>query len=286
VVAALHEPVNDLSLLPTLAVSRFARTEVTVALSGDGGDELFFGYLRPWAADAHRLVWRLPRRARRLPVGLLSRMGRLRYRATLHADPAAYYRAMHRSADDRLLSAIAPGLDGAGLDLVAPTGLARREVAAFGRRVDIDVQLNRILSKVDMASMHHSLEVRVPLLDPDVIATSLRIDPAWTLDQDRTKPVLRSLLDRLVPTAMVEPGKLGFSVPLGEWLSGPLAPVVQDTLVAGDLWPAGVFDPAVVRRTWDQHRSGERQQTILLWGLLVLQWWGSRMTAMSSRAPR
>ena len=79
VVAALHEPVNDLSLLPTLAVSRFARTEVTVALSGDGGDELFFGYARPWATDAHRALWRLPRGARRVPRALLHRAGRLRY---------------------------------------------------------------------------------------------------------------------------------------------------------------------------------------------------------------
>ncbi len=244
-VAALHEPLNDLSLLPTLAVSRFARREVTVALSGDGGDELFFGYARPWAADAHRLLWRLPQRARRVPVGVLSRTGRLRYRAVLHEDPAAYYRAMHRSAELEALAEVAPGLADLAPDPVdGPTGLDRRAVAELGRAADVDIQLNRVLTKVDMASMHHSLEVRVPLLDPDVIATALRIDPAWTLDQPRSKPVLRTLLDRMVPPGTVPDTKLGFTVPLADWLDGPLAPLVEDTLLGGDLWPAGLLDPA------------------------------------------
>lgn len=279
-VAALHQPVNDLSLLPTLAVSRFARTEVTVALSGDGGDELFYGYLRPWAADAHRALWHLPRRARRVPVGLLRRAGRLRYGAVLHPDPGAYYAAMHRSGPREALDALAPGLPEPDPDPFAFDGhLGRRAVAAFGRATEIRVQLDRILTKVDMASMHHSLEVRVPLLDPDVIATSLRIDPAWTLSQPRTKPVLRTLLDRMVPAEVVGTEKLGFSVPLGDWLTGPLAPVVEDTLFGRDLWPTGVFDPVVARRLWDEHRSGAGPHTILLWGLLGLQWWGTRMGA-------
>ena len=286
-IAALHEPVNDFSILPTLAVSQLARTEVTVALSGDGGDELFFGYSRPWAIDAHRLLWRLPRRSRRVPVGALSRTGRLRYRATLHQDPGAYYRAMHRSADEATLAAIAPALGRpSGPDPFRfPGGLDRRSLAAYGRSMDAEVQLNRILSKVDMASMHHSLEVRVPLLDPDVIATSLRIDPAWTLAQPRTKPVLRTLLDRLLPDGSVPERKRGFTVPLEDWLRGPLAPLVDDTL-RGDLWPAGAFDPDAVRRCWQQHRSGQ-QHTILLWGVLVLQWWGTRTAAIAgSGGPR
>ena len=277
VVAALHEPVNDLSILPTLAVSAFARREVTVALSGDGGDELFFGYLRPWATDAHRALWRLPRRLRRVPVGLLSRSGRLRYRAVLHADPAAYHRAMHRSGPEPVLDALAPALAGLAPDPIGPhRGLGRRDLAVLSRAADVDVQLHRVLAKVDAASMHHSLEVRVPLLDPDVIATSLRIDPAWTLAQDRTKPVLRTLLDRLVPPGTALDQKLGFSVPLGDWLAGPLVPVVHDTLLGDDLWPAGVFDRDEVARLWREHRAGD-QHTVLLWGLLVLQWWGTRM---------
>jgi asparagine synthase (glutamine-hydrolysing) len=282
VVAALHQPVNDLSLLPTLAVSALARRDVTVALSGDGGDELFFGYQRPWSVDAHRALWRLPRRARRVPVGVLSRTGRLRSRATLHADPGAYYRAMHRSADEPTLAAVAPGLGPAStwsFDWAdRPT---RRELAAFGRVVDVEVQLHRVLTKVDMASMHHSLEVRVPLLDPDVIATAFRIDPAWTLAQDRTKPVLRTLLDRLVDPHLVAAPKRGFTVPLADWLRGPLAPVVDDTL-AGELWPAGVFDAGAVARCWAEHRAGG-ERTILLWGLLVLQWWGRRVRSEAGR---
>jgi asparagine synthase (glutamine-hydrolysing) len=280
VVGALYEPLNDLSLLPTLAVSRFAREEVTVALSGDGGDELFFGYARVWAADAHRRLWHLPRAARRVPVGLLSRSGRLRSRAVLHEDPAAYHRAMHRSAGLDALELVAPGLGALAPDpIAAPAGLSRLAVAEAGRRADLDIQLHRILRKVDMASMHHSLEVRVPLLDPDVIATSRRIDPRWTLDQPRTKPVLRTLLDRLVPPGTAPDQKLGFSVPLGDWLTGPLAPVVEDTLLGAASWPAAV-DPAGVRTVWEQHRAGDAQ-TILLWGLLCLAWWHSRMATVT-----
>ena len=277
VVAALHEPVNDLSLLPTLAVSALAREQVTVALSGDGGDELFYGYERPWALDAHRALWRLPRRARRVPVGVLSRTGRLRYRAVLHRDPGAYYRAMHRSAPEDLLADLLPGLAPPAEDGFEHDGrLDRRALAEFGRSKDVDVQLNRVLTKVDAASMHHSLEVRVPLLDPEVIATSLRIDPAWTLAQQRTKPVLRTLLDRMVPPGSVPTPKRGFTVPLAEWLRGPLAPEVEGALFDGPLWPDGVFDAGVLRRAWDEHRAGE-QHTILLWGVLVLQWWAQRV---------
>jgi len=280
VVAALGRPVNDLSILPTLVVSRLAREQVAVALSGDGGDELFFGYPRPWSVDHHRWLWRLPRGTRRLPLGLLSRAGRVRHRAVLHADPGAYYAAMHRSGPEADLVALAPGRPRphpAALAWVPPP--TRRRLAEFGRTADTEIQLGRVLEKVDQASMHHSLEVRVPLLDPDVVAVSRRIDPAWTLDQDRTKPVLRSLLDRLVGPGRVPAAKRGFSVPLGDWLRGPWAERVADDL-AGDLWPAGVVDPAAVRATWAAHRVGE-DRTILLWGVLVLHWWGARMAAMT-----
>lgn len=280
VVAALHEPVNDLSLLPTMAVSRFARREVTVALSGDGGDELFFGYARPWSVDAHRWLWRLPRWARRAPMGVLSRAGRLRTWAALHQDPVAYYAAMHRAADLSAVDAVAPDLVGRAPSPFRPlTGLGRRALADFGRSADVDVQLNRILTKVDTASMHHSLEVRVPLLDPDVIATSLRIDPAWTLSQPATKPVLRTLLGRLVPASATLETKRGFTIPLAEWLRIGMAPVVEETLLGGELWPSGVFDRDAIGRVWAEHREG-RPRTILLWGLLSLQWWARRVSAM------
>jgi asparagine synthase (glutamine-hydrolysing) len=216
-----------------------------------------------------------------VPVGVLSRTGRLRYRAVLHQDPGAYYRAMHRSGPEDLLAELAPGLappedDGFGYE----GGLDRRSLAEHGRAMDVQVQLHRVLTKVDIASMHHSLEVRVPLLDPDVIATSLRIDPAWTMAQPRTKPVLRTLLDRLVPPGSDVGAKRGFTVPMADWLSGPLAPEVERALFDQRLWPEGVLDAAVLRRVWDEHRHGE-QHTILLWGVLVLQWWAERVRTAS-----
>lgn len=116
--------------------------------------------------------------------------------------------------------------------------------------------------------MHHGPEVRVLLLDPDAITTTLGIDPAWSLSQPRTKPVLRTLLDRMVPVDAVATEKLGFSLPLGDCLTGPLAPFVEDSLFAQDLWPNGVFDAAAAQRLWDEHRSDAAQHTILLWGLL------------------
>jgi asparagine synthase (glutamine-hydrolysing) len=89
--------------------------------------------------------------------------------------------------------------------------------------------------------------------------------------------VLRTLLDRLVPPAMVPAQKLGFTVPMDDWLRGPLAPLVEDTLFAGDdLWPAGAFDRPALRQVWADHCAG-RQRTVLLWGLLCLQWWHGRM---------
>jgi asparagine synthase (glutamine-hydrolysing) len=137
---------------------------------------------------------------------------------------------------------------------------------------------------VDMASMHHSLEVRVPLLDREVVDVSLRVDPFDCMRNGQRKAVLRDLLARYVPPDSIPKQKLGFAVPLADWMRGALRPLVEDTLFGGALYPAGVFDPSGVRDYWDDHVSGRRDLKWGLWTLLTLQWWARTHVAASQGA--
>ena len=128
-----------------------------------------------------------------------------------------------------------------------------------------------------MASMHHSLEVRVPLLDREVVETSLRCDPFDCMRNGARKAVLRDTLARYVPASEIPTPKRGFAVPLGDWLRGPLRPLVEDTLLTGPLYPEGVFDRQGLRCYWQDHLSGKRDCKWGIWTLLALQWWGSSL---------
>ncbi|HEY1434574.1 MAG TPA: asparagine synthase-related protein, partial [Thermoanaerobaculia bacterium] len=276
--AAQHEPFADFSILPTLLVSGFARREVTVALSGDGGDELFFGYERPMSLLRSGSLFRWPRAVRRAAhaAGRLG-IGPRRSDAVAARDPGDYYFDVNSRLKDLDLRRIAPGLRTLPesfhlYDFGSYRG--RRDLANFSRHAEFYGQLQRGLKKVDMASMHESLEVRVPLLDREVIAVSLRLDPFACMRDGERKAPLRDLLARFVPPETIPRPKRGFAVPLGDWLRGPLRPLVEETLLAGDLYPAGVFDRSAVRAYWEGHRRGEQDRKWGLWTLLALQWWG------------
>jgi asparagine synthase (glutamine-hydrolysing) len=280
VVEAQDEPINDWSIIPTLVVSELARRDVKVALSGDGGDELFFGYQRPRSLTSSPKLWRLPRAVRAATYLLAERLGRPLSGAILHSSPARYYRSVHSAAPLPTLQSIAPSLAGhwsSGPHFeIAPT----TDVGALGRfaqRVEFKVQLQRILRKVDMASMFHGLEVRVPLLDVDLIAVAFRIDPAWSLRAEVNKPVLRSLLGQL--GARSSPAKAGFGAPMSDWMAGPLRQVIDDTF-AGEL-PAP-FDGAAVRRLWAAQRDRRSDHRHLLWGVASLLWWRGRVRSMTA----
>jgi len=190
--------------------------------------------------------------------------------------PGDYYFGVNCRLSNADLDRIAPGLPGlpADFDLYASGGCHDcQELANYSRRVEFYGQLQRGLKKVDMASMYHSLEVRVPLLDREVIETSLRCDPFDNLRNGNRKAVLRELLGRYLPAAEIPRAKRGFAVPLGDWLRGPLRPLVEDTLFCGDLWPANVFDRTGLRRYWADHLAGKRDCKWGLWTLLALQWW-------------
>ena len=280
--AAQDEPLNDWSIIPTLLVSELARRSVTVALSGDGGDELFFGYSRSRSVTDARRLWPLPRPVRRAVAKARRATGQRVSSAAEHRNPTAYYDAMQAVSPDPMLDLVAPGLAPHRHRLRAaghegPSSL--RALAAFSRQREFTVQLPRVLRKVDQASMHHGLEVRVPLLDPDVIAVAMRIDPAWSFAQPASKPALRSLLRRRLGHDPPE-AKLGFGAPMARWMADELREPIDEAL-RNDLGAPNVFEPTAIRRCWDDQISGRADHRALLWGLASLSWWRRRVRAMT-----
>lgn len=278
VMAAQHEAFADFSILPTLQVSRFAKSAVTVALSGDGGDELFFGYERPRSLLRNGTDFRYPWTVRRALyyAGRLG-IGPKKSEVIAAKTPGAYYFDVNCRMSDADLDLIAPGLPGVPEDFDLYSSEACRDLqqlANYSRRVEFYGQLQRGLKKVDMASMHHSLEVRVPLLDREVMETSLRCDPFDNLRNNSRKAVLRDILGRYVPATEIPREKRGFAVPLGDWLRGPLRPLVEETLFGDQLWPEQVFDRTGLRRYWEAHLAKQRDCKWGIWSLLALQWWG------------
>jgi asparagine synthase (glutamine-hydrolysing) len=277
VISAQYEPFADFSMIPVLLISRLVRKEITVALSGDGGDELFFGYERPLSLlrNGADFRWPWPFRMAMYGAGKYG-IGPKRSSVICSRTPGDYYFSVNSRLKVQDLNLLAPGL--------APIPPSFRlydsenykgvgQLADYSRWVEFYGQLQRGLKKVDMASMYHSLEVRVPFLDREVIELSLRVNPFDSMRNGRRKSILRDLLGRYVPADSIPVEKRGFSVPLKDWLRGPLQPLVEDTLFSGSLYPEGIFDRKQLRRYWNDHLSGTRDLKWGLWTLLSLQWW-------------
>lgn len=277
---AQYEPFGDFSILPTLLVSHFARERVTVALSGDGGDELFFGYERPLSLlrGAPQLAWPYPARVARYAIQRALSSTRPSD-VPMHRTAGDYYFEVNSRLRREELARIAPPLTELPEDFVLYDSAKFRGsagLANFSRRAEFGGQLQRGLKKVDMASMHHSLEVRVPLLDREVIDVSLRIDPLEALARGERKGALRSLLARHVPAGIIPTPKRGFAVPLGDWLRGALRPMAESALNSPALLGIGCFDAAGIRRYWQRHLSNEADAKWGIWTLMTLSWWLER----------
>ncbi|HEY9080173.1 asparagine synthase (glutamine-hydrolyzing) [Magnetovibrio sp.] len=292
------EPFADSSQIPTLLLSRLTRQHVTVALSGDGGDEVFAGYNRHfWASRIWNNAERIPGFARTMAAGLITAVPPSAWDSLAKAVPVS---GIPPQLGDKLHKVAnilgADDIDGVYRRLVSqwqdPSSAllnaherqgvlwdettAHDRPDAIGRMQMLDMLTylpDDILTKVDRASMAASLEARVPLLDHRVV------EFAWTLPRDfmvrdgRGKAILRDVLYRHVPRELIERPKMGFGVPLADWLRGDLREWAEDLLSAERLNADGYFNVAVVRNLWADHLSGKRNAQHALWAVLMFQAW-------------
>ncbi|HEX8161951.1 MAG TPA: asparagine synthase (glutamine-hydrolyzing) [Pyrinomonadaceae bacterium] len=290
----MDEPLSDPSLIPTYLLCRFTRQHVTVALGGDGGDEIFAGYPMYYGhrvARAYSRVPRLLRRAlvepaiRRLPVktkNLSFDFKARRFVAGMETDdPVARHHIWFGSfaprEQERLLTAGAeraarPDVYAAARSLFDSCDAAE----LFERMQYLDTKLylaEDILAKVDRASMSVSLEVRAPFLDRRVVEYAASLPADFKLRGKTTKYILKRAIDPLVPPFVTRRPKKGFGVPVAEWLKGRLRPLARDLLSPARLARHGLFDPAYVARLQDEHERGQANHRKLLWTLLVFELW-------------
>jgi len=294
------EPFADSSQIPTYLVSAMTRGHVTVALSGDGGDELFGGYNR------YKLARRLWRNLILLPFPLRSALARTAtaiaadrwtnllsglpgrrvpaqigdkiYKAASllrQRDPNAVYLQLITHWNPAAVAPGAPEQHGVLFDKrIAsefPDLLSRMQFLDLVTYLPDD-----ILTKVDRASMAVGLEARVPLIDHRVVEFAWRLPQRMKIRNGQSKWALRQILDRHVPRTIMERPKMGFGIPLGDWLRGPLRDWAEHLLSEQRLREAGLLDAALVRRHWQEHLSGDRNWQYLIWDVLMLEAWRER----------
>jgi asparagine synthase (glutamine-hydrolysing) len=287
-----NEPFADASALATLALSRLTRESVTVALSGDGGDEVFLGYPRYRRLHLTRALDRLPRRLRRAaPAAMAAWPGSAASAIAHHmrrqsADVALdrwdrYGRWMSYFDPEQRRALYAPefagrvGANGTA-DRLRATLEASSATDPAEAAADADVQLylpEDLLVKMDIASMAHSLEVRSPLLDQDVVEFVARLPRSLKLRGLTLKYLLRRAMADVLPDAVLRRKKMGFGVPMAGWLRHEWRDLVHDTLFSTRATERGYFVPAEVRRYVDEHMAGRATHTHRIWNLLMIELW-------------
>ena len=296
------EPFSDSSQIPTFLVSQLARQQVTVSLSGDAGDELFCGYNRYLLASS---LWKklsvFPMGSRRFAARGLTALSPARWNALLGLATAVLPGSMrHANLGDKLHKAArvlaSPSVDALYLGLVShwddpasvvigatepPTLLTANApqlegLDAIERMMALDALTylpDDILVKVDRAAMGVSLESRVPFLDHRVVEFAWSLPQAMKLRKGVSKWALRQVLYRHVPPALIERPKMGFGVPIGDWLRGPLRDWAEALLSEPRLRQEGFFHPEPIRQKWAEHLSGGRNWDGHLWDVLMFQAW-------------
>jgi asparagine synthase (glutamine-hydrolysing) len=298
--AIYDEPFADQSQIPTFLVSQLARRQVTVALSGDGGDELFGGYNRyTWSGRIWRNIGGFPEKLRKAAAAAITSVSPRGWEAVFRTlRPVLPQSFRPRLPGDKLhkmagvmgaedLRALYIGLashwdPATVMDVAEPTTLLT-STADWPTLPDFAQQMmfldtltylpDDILAKVDRASMAVSLEARVPLLDHRVVEFAWRLPVSLKIRDKEGKWLLRRVLERYVPKELISRPKMGFGVPLDAWLRGPLRDWAEALLDPRRLAADGFFRPQPIRRKWAEHLSGRRNWQFHLWDVLMFQAW-------------
>lgn len=277
------DPFADSSALPTWLVSRMARTRVTVALTGDGGDELFGGYAWTRAAAAVARYRQIPLPLRRLasPVfDALPRGARADKFRRFHADsflpPVEAYRRRHTCLDAATRGALLAPCGGpvSARDRFLAHWEAAGDAGEGDRMLHVDTAMylpDDVLAKVDRMSMAHGLEARVPLLDHRLVEFAATVPFHLKLARGVTKRLAKRAARALLPPALLRQRKQGFSVPIHRWFREELRGHFQDAVFAADARTAGLLDPRVARALFEAHQARRADLGHALWAILVLE---------------
>jgi asparagine synthase (glutamine-hydrolysing) len=282
------EPFADSSAVPTYLVSRIARQHVTVALSGDGGDELFFGYPRYRYHEAGAWALSLPRPVQRAAASVASNLPTRRLRRIADVlrsdDPDSYSRFVTWwNREDVITLTGAPAGDPPLYRDVQDRSVNLDPNARIGLLDLVSYLPEDILTKVDRASMALSLEVRAPLLDHRVVEFALGLPVSLKRRGHESKWILRQLLYKRVPAELLNRPKMGFGVPLGDWFRGALRERMDEFCSGSDLEDLGL-EPRPVRHLWGRFKTGQAHREDQLWQIYALIAWSRRFRSTSAGA--
>ena len=293
VLAALYdEPYADSSAIPTYRVCELAKKRVTVALSGDGGDEHFAGYRRyRWHMNEEKLRSRLPLGLRKPFFGVLGslypkadwapRMFRAKttFQSLARNSVEAYMHTVSHTSDEQRASLFSADLK-SSLQGYQAIEVMRHHAERAGtddalsliQYLDTKTYLvGDILTKVDRASMAHSLEVRVPMLDHKFLEWAATIPSGYKLKGQEGKYILKKALEPYLPNEVLYRPKMGFGVPLAKWFRGPLKERLRASIVEGGLVNSGLFQTDYLEQLVNQHQSGRRDHSTVLWALMMFE---------------